>query len=120
MRAVVVTLLCLVHTSLFASPILVCFDELGRKSTVLAFEENTTRVVVEESGDEFACAPDFAEYCTTSEGALVETASSWQVSWVRELSGEQSVYDIDKQSLTYTAEYAGAVWASICEYQLDK
>ena len=120
MRRVVFVLLCLMHSLLSASPILMCFDELGRKSTILTFAETSTRVVVEESGDEFVCAPDFAEFCTTSEGRLEDSAESWVVRWVRELSGEESVYEINKTSLEYTAEYAGAVWASRCELLNEK
>lgn len=99
-----------------AAPLtLVCYDELDRKSTILSLDADTNRVVVEESGDAFACAPGFEKYCTTSEGEVVETDSALRVSWVRELSGERSVYEVNKDDLAYTAEYAGAVWASRCE-----
>ncbi|MEQ8289694.1 MAG: hypothetical protein RIB78_08205 [Gammaproteobacteria bacterium] len=109
-------LLLVFSPAVMAAPLtLVCYDELDRKSTILTFAADSNRVMVEESGDAFACAPDFEMYCTTSAGEVVDTGNAWRVSWVRELSGERSVYEINKENLAYTAEYAGAVWASRCE-----
>lgn len=103
-----------------AEETLVCYDELDRKSTILTFNLATERVTVEESGDAFACAPGFEMYCTTSTGTVEETPALLRFSWVRELSGERSIYEVNKENLTYTAEYAGAVWASRCEEAMLK
>lgn len=99
-----------------AQEILVCYDELGRKSTILTFNLATERVTVEESGDEFVCAADFKKYCTTSEGTLEQTPTLLTFSWVRELSGERTVYEVNTDNLTYIGQYAGGIWEGQCEF----
>ena len=94
---------------------LTCYDEIGRKSTIIEYDLAKPDAIIKESGDEFLCEPGMDIYCTTTAGKLEVSSSSLIVTWTRELSGEESVYDINREDLNYMGEFAGALWQGRCE-----
>ena len=94
---------------------LTCYDELDRKSTIIEYNVSKSDAIVKESGDEFLCEPIMAVFCTISDGRLEVTDSSLIFTWTRELTGEESIYEVNRNDYSYTGEYAGAFWQGLCE-----